>query len=109
MAGSQVRYSADYGTMVVEASNTAITFEFWSIAGGGSLIDSYTIDLPSRANSAPLAQPDFAAIDFETDENRRSTTATSSSSAPLLTSQVAPKSDQQIQSCCKGHRAGAGE
>jgi Ca2+-binding RTX toxin-like protein len=32
--------------MIVEASDSSITFEFWSIAGGGTLIDSYTIDRP---------------------------------------------------------------
>jgi hypothetical protein len=61
VAGSEVRYSADYGTMVVEASDTAITFEFWSIARGGSLIDSFTIDLPSGADSLMLAPSDLAA------------------------------------------------
>ncbi len=42
--GSVVRYNADHGTMIVTASETAITFEFWSIAGGGTLVDTYTID-----------------------------------------------------------------
>jgi hypothetical protein len=42
--GSVVRYNADHGTMIVTASETGITFEFWSIAGGGTLIDTYTID-----------------------------------------------------------------
>jgi hypothetical protein len=46
VAGSQVRYNADYGSMLVEASATSITFEFWSIAGGGTQIDTYTITAP---------------------------------------------------------------
>jgi len=41
-----VRYNSNYGTMLVQASDATITFEFWSISGGGQLIDSYTIDLP---------------------------------------------------------------
>ncbi|MCU9849246.1 cadherin domain-containing protein [Defluviimonas sp. WL0024] len=44
IGGSEVRYNGDYGTMLVQASETSITFEFWSVAGGGTLIDSYTID-----------------------------------------------------------------
>ena len=44
--GSEVRYNDDYGTMLIQATDTTMTFEFWSIANGGTLIDSYTIDLP---------------------------------------------------------------
>jgi len=44
VAGSQVRYNADFGTMLVQASEASITFEFWSVTGGGQLIDSYTIN-----------------------------------------------------------------
>jgi hypothetical protein len=50
IAGSTVRYSANYGTMLVQASDTSITFEFVSVAGGGTLIDSYTVDLPTAAS-----------------------------------------------------------
>jgi hypothetical protein len=42
-AGSEVRYNSNYGSMIVEASSTSITFEFWSVEGGGTLIDTYTI------------------------------------------------------------------
>jgi len=43
--GSVVRYNADYGAMLIEANDDSITFNFYSIAGGGggTLIDSYTI------------------------------------------------------------------
>jgi Ca2+-binding RTX toxin-like protein len=44
--GSEVQYNSDSGTMLVQVSDATVTFEFWSIAGGGTLIDSYTIDLP---------------------------------------------------------------
>jgi Ca2+-binding RTX toxin-like protein len=44
VAGSAVRYNADWGTMLVQASDATITFEFVSVTAGGTLIDSYTID-----------------------------------------------------------------
>ena len=46
VAGSQVRYNADFGALLVQASDSTITFEFWSTTNGGKLIDSYTIDRP---------------------------------------------------------------
>ena len=69
MPGSQVRYAADYGTIVVEASDTATTFKFWLIAGGGNLIDSYTIGLP---NSVMLAPSDLASNDSTIHEEQTS-------------------------------------
>ena len=41
--GSEARYNSNYGSMIIEASSTSITFEFWSVEGGGTLIDTYTI------------------------------------------------------------------
>jgi uncharacterized repeat protein (TIGR02543 family) len=41
--GSQVTYNGDYGTMFITASPTELSFEFYSIAGGGTLIDSYSM------------------------------------------------------------------
>ena len=46
VAGSQVRYNDDYGSMLIEADNSSITFEFCSITGGGTLIDTYTVVMP---------------------------------------------------------------
>jgi hypothetical protein len=43
VAGSEVRYNQDFGAMLVEATEDYITFEFYSIFEGGTLIDSYTI------------------------------------------------------------------
>jgi hypothetical protein len=51
VAGSEVRYNGDYGAMLIQASDATITFQFWSIADGGTLIDSYTIE---RAGADPL-------------------------------------------------------
>ncbi len=45
--GSQFRYASNYGSMIVNATSTEITFEFWSIANGGTLIDSYSMTKPS--------------------------------------------------------------
>ncbi len=46
VTGSATRYNADYGTMLIQASDATITFEFVSVSGGGTLIDSFTIDRP---------------------------------------------------------------
>jgi hypothetical protein len=40
--GSQVRYKADYGAMLVDATDTAITFKF--ISRAGVIIDTYAIE-----------------------------------------------------------------
>ena len=44
---SQVRYNSDYGAMLVQASDSALTFEF--INRTGVLVDSYTINGPPLA------------------------------------------------------------
>ena len=49
-AGSQVRYNADYGAMLVDAGDTSINFKF--ITRAGQVIDNYTIGTAS-APSAP--------------------------------------------------------
>jgi hypothetical protein len=48
-AGSEVCFDDEYGSMVVTASSSRITYEFWSVAGGGTLVDSYTVDAPLAA------------------------------------------------------------
>ena len=47
VAGSVAQYDGNYGTLLVQASDVSITFEFLSIDGGGTIVDSYTIDLPA--------------------------------------------------------------
>jgi hypothetical protein len=59
VAGSAVRYSSDWGTMLIQASDESITFEFVAITGGGmgTVIDSYTIERTLQAasgNEAPI-------------------------------------------------------
>jgi tartrate-resistant acid phosphatase type 5 len=39
-AGSVVRYNANYGTVYALATDTTLTFRFYSITGGGTLIDT---------------------------------------------------------------------
>ncbi len=43
-AGSQVRYNANFGAMRVVTGSTTLRFEFLSVSGGGTLIDSYTLN-----------------------------------------------------------------
>jgi hypothetical protein len=43
---SVVRYNSNYGALHVTASDTELQFEFWSVANGGTLIDSYSIQMP---------------------------------------------------------------
>ena len=56
VSGSQVRFNADYGAMLVDASPDQITFKFFSRAG--ALIDSYGIQSPAVGGIARL--PDAA-------------------------------------------------
>ena len=55
--GSQVRYNEGYGAMLIQASENSITFEFIA-ATGGTLVDSFTIDLPAKASS--MAESELA-------------------------------------------------
>lgn len=43
MLGSTARYNDDYGAMLIEANENSIEFQFHSIEGGGTLVDSHTI------------------------------------------------------------------
>lgn len=61
LPGSQVRYRADHGAMLVEASNSQITFQFYTRAG--EMIDSYVINaqkvyLPSLRNKVKKGPSD---------------------------------------------------
>jgi hypothetical protein len=54
VSGSQVRYSADYGAMLVVADTTRITFQF--INRANVIIDSYTLqNSPTTPTPAPSA------------------------------------------------------
>ena len=56
IAGSVAQYNATNGAQRVIATNTSMTFEFYSIANGGTLIDSYTITAPHNT-ATPSPQP----------------------------------------------------
>ena len=64
-SGSQVRYSDDYGTMVVEAGPYGNYLRILVDCRRRHSVDSYTIALPSNSSSATLAQLDLALIDEE--------------------------------------------
>lgn len=49
-AGSQLRYNADFGAMRLTTDSTTLQFEFLSISGGGTLIDSFIIDAENIHN-----------------------------------------------------------
>jgi Ca2+-binding RTX toxin-like protein len=46
IAGSAARYNSNFGALLIQASDATMTFDFYSVTGGKTLIDSYTIDLP---------------------------------------------------------------
>ncbi|MBI5825072.1 MAG: metallophosphoesterase [Chloroflexi bacterium] len=55
VVGSEFRYNADRGAQRITASDTALTFEFYSIGNGGTLQDTYTLTTPH--NTATPAPP----------------------------------------------------
>jgi hypothetical protein len=55
-SGSQVRYAGDYGAMRVDATDTAVTFQF--VTRTGTVIDTYTIG----AVTAPAAPSNLTAV-----------------------------------------------
>ncbi len=54
IAGSVVRYNANYGAMLVDASSSSITFKFYARPIPGTLIDTYTINAPT---ATPTSTP----------------------------------------------------
>jgi hypothetical protein len=55
VSGSQVRYNVDYGAMMVDATDSQITFQF--ISRGGTVVDSYTVfaSFPRVVNFQPTS------------------------------------------------------
>jgi myo-inositol-hexaphosphate 3-phosphohydrolase len=45
--GTIFQYNSDYGSMLISASENSITFQFYSITNGGTLIDSFTMSKAS--------------------------------------------------------------
>ncbi len=52
--GSVARYNTTNGALRVTASDTSITFEFYSVANGGTLVDTYTLTVPHNTPTATL-------------------------------------------------------
>ncbi len=48
---SAIRYNADHGAMLITAFDSEVVFEFWSTAGGGTLIDTFTIQSSTALTS----------------------------------------------------------
>jgi hypothetical protein len=69
VAGSEVRFNADHGAMLVTASGTQITFQFTNPAG--TLIDGYTV-LNSTAPPGPAVPLPLAASTSSSSEIRLS-------------------------------------
>jgi hypothetical protein len=45
--GTMFQYNGNYGAMIISASESSITYQFYSIINGGTLIDSFTMTKPS--------------------------------------------------------------
>jgi tartrate-resistant acid phosphatase type 5 len=82
LSTSQVRYNGDYGAMLVDASDTQITFQF--INEAGQLIDRYTLNgtsLPPPTVS--VAATDATASEPGTDTGTLTFSRTGGTSTPL--------------------------
>ncbi len=73
VAGSQVRYNADYGALLVDATETTLTGRFRTV--GGSTVDTFTLTAPARGHivgtvtdgTGPVAGAMVHAIDYRAD------------------------------------------
>ena len=52
--GSVVRDNTNYGAMLIEANDTDLTFKFYAVASGGTLIDTYTLTNSSPTQTLPI-------------------------------------------------------
>jgi tartrate-resistant acid phosphatase type 5 len=60
VTGSVVRYNSAYGAMLIEAGRDNITFKAYSIAGGSTLVDSYTVDASGDRSPNPILRKPHA-------------------------------------------------
>jgi len=56
---SQMRFNAKFGAMLIEVDHQQLRFQFFSIAGGGTLIDTYSIQ---RAGVQPANRGSIEAV-----------------------------------------------
>ena len=66
ITGSVVRYNTEHGAMLVNATATNITYEFWSVAGSGTLVDRFTQVRP--ALSAVLVSNSMVRVSWLTND-----------------------------------------
>jgi tartrate-resistant acid phosphatase type 5 len=52
-AGSVLQYDADHGAMRISATESNLVGEFWSVAGGGTVVDRFTLWTPPRLQISP--------------------------------------------------------
>ena len=55
VAGSQMRYNAANGAQLIEANADQLTFQFYSVANGSTLVDTYTINALGSVTATPAA------------------------------------------------------
>lgn len=65
VSGSQFRYSGNYGTLLIKATDATLRFEFWSILSGGTLMDAITVNNSSAQCSSPCNDGIPCTIDSE--------------------------------------------
>jgi tartrate-resistant acid phosphatase type 5 len=100
VTGSQVRFNATYGAQLIEADANHITFQFYSIASGGTLIDSYTVNAgPTSPTNTPTITPTTAATSTPV-PTIRPTNTLAFTATPLATNTPTPTATP----CSKGKR-----
>jgi hypothetical protein len=61
--GSEVRYNATDGALLVQATGQGITVQYLSVMNGGTLIDSYTIGSTTDASTSLVVPDDDARVE----------------------------------------------
>jgi tartrate-resistant acid phosphatase type 5 len=54
IAGSEFRYNANYGAILVTADDSSIKFDFYSVSNTASPLDTYTVTVPASINRVYL-------------------------------------------------------
>ena len=89
--GSEVRYTGDYGAMLVEASSTYMIFKF--ITRTGEIIDTYALGSAITPTLMPTETPTPAETSTATSTSDSTVTPTSTATASSTASQTATPGD----------------
>jgi hypothetical protein len=81
VSGSQVRYNSNWGAMLVDASDSEITFQF--ITRSGSVVDTYTLTKSGSLPTVTIAAADSSASEPGTNTGKFTVTRTGSTSSSL--------------------------